>query len=313
LPTITTEITAEKAAALFGHLDENIVLIEKEYAVTVALRNGLITVTGEENETQAAASVICKLIELSRTGMEISKERVRTAVTLERAGRIAELAALSAGIIAVTSRGKAVRARTAGQKHYADTVRKNTVTLASGPAGTGKTYIAVALAASAYKNNEVERIILTRPALEAGEKLGFLPGDMQEKFDPYLRPLYDALQDMFGDSYLRLIEKGVIEIAPLAFMRGRTLSNAFIILDEAQNATEEQMKMFLTRFGQGSKVVANGDVTQTDLPNRTSSGFVTALKILEGIKNIGIIKLTVNDVVRHELITEIIEAYERNN
>jgi len=311
LAKTTIEIATDKAAALFGRLDENIELIGNEYGAAIALRNGAVTVTGEEQEAARAAALCGKLLELDALGLEISKERVRTGMDLERSGRLAELIPLSTDVIAVTFRGKAVRARTAGQKRFTDTVKRNIVTLASGPAGTGKTYLAVALAAAAFKNNEIEKIILTRPALEAGEKLGFLPGDMQEKFDPYLRPLYDALADMFGESYLKLIEKSVIEIAPLAFMRGRTLSNSFIILDEAQNATEEQMKMFLTRFGTGSKVIANGDITQTDLPPRTSSGFATAIKILDGIKNIGIVKLTARDVVRHELISEIINAYDK--
>ena len=231
---------------------------------------------------------------------------------LAKEGNAEGIEKVMSGVVAITSRGKQIKCKTVGQKKYVDAIKKNTVVFGVGPAGTGKTYLAVALAVSAFKNKEVEKIILTRPAVEAGEKLGFLPGDLQNKVDPYLRPLYDALQEMLGmDGYLKLIERGVIEIAPLAYMRGRTLSDAFIILDEAQNTTKEQMKMFLTRMGDGSKMVITGDLTQIDLPEGKKSGLKHATTILKNVNGIGIINLTASDVVRHSLVMEIIRAYER--
>jgi phosphate starvation-inducible PhoH-like protein len=307
-------VNADKIPALFGVVDENIELLGRQYGVDIKLRGGSLEISGADGDAERAARVTEKLFELAERGVEITKEKVRAGIDLEAAGRLDEMLSLSTDAVAVTNRGKLVKCRTLGQREYVDAVRKNTVTLAVGPAGTGKTYLSVAMAATAFKNNEVEKIVLTRPAVEAGEKLGFLPGDLQEKVDPYLRPLYDALADMFGaEAYQRLIEKQVIEVAPLAFMRGRTLANAFIILDEAQNTTDEQMKMFLTRFGTGSKVVANGDITQVDLPPNKTSGLERALRVLSSVKRIGIVRLTDKDVVRHELIADIIRAYEKNS
>ena len=259
-----------------------------------------------------AETVINKLAGIIRSGEPIDKTRIIYCVELAKEGNAEGIEKVMSGVIAITSRGKQIKCKTVGQKKYVDAIKKNTVVFGVGPAGTGKTYLAVAMAVSAFKNKEVEKIILTRPAVEAGEKLGFLPGDLQTKVDPYLRPLYDALQEMFGvDNYVKLMERGIIEIAPLAYMRGRTLSNAFIILDEAQNTTKEQMKMFLTRMGDGSKVVVTGDLTQIDLPDGKKSGLKHATTILKNIEGIETVILTAKDVVRHALVMEIIKAYEK--
>lgn len=256
--------------------------------------------------------LINALYKLIKSGQDIDKTTVRQCFDLVELNKTEEISNLNSDVILTTARGKQIKCKTLGQRNYVRSIKNKTITFGIGPAGTGKTYLAVALAVAAYKSNEVEKIVLTRPAIEAGEKLGFLPGDLQTKVDPYLRPLYDALQDMFGiDSYSRLVERGIIEIAPLAYMRGRTLSNSFIILDEAQNTTEEQMKMFLTRLGENSKMVVTGDDTQIDLPYGKNSGLISASKILCDIDEIGICKFTDKDVVRHELVQKIVLAYEK--
>ena len=297
---------------LLGVFDENLNIISRETGVTAYVEGTKITLSGEENRVLLAETVINKLAGIIRSGEPIDKTRIIYCVELAKEGNAEGIEKVMSGVIAITSRGKQIKCKTVGQKKYVDAIKKNTVVFGVGPAGTGKTYLAVAMAVSAFKNKEVEKIILTRPAVEAGEKLGFLPGDLQNKVDPYLRPLYDALQEMLGmDGYLKLIERGVIEIAPLAYMRGRTLSDAFIILDEAQNTTKEQMKMFLTRMGDGSKMVITGDLTQIDLPEGKKSGLKHATTILKNVNGIGIINLTASDVVRHSLVMEIIRAYER--
>lgn len=261
---------------LLGVFDENLNIISRETGVTAYVEGTKITLSGEENRVLLAETVINKLAGIIRSGEPIDKTRIIYCVELAKEGNAEGIEKVMSGVIAITSRGKQIKCKTVGQKKYVDAIKKNTVVFGVGPAGTGKTYLAVAMAVSAFKNKEVEKIILTRPAVEAGEKLGFLPGDLQTKVDPYLRPLYDALQEMFGvDNYVKLMERGIIEIAPLAYMRGRTLSNAFIILDEAQNTTKEQMKMFLTRMGDGSKVVVTGDLTQIDLPDGKRAGLST--------------------------------------
>lgn len=273
-----------------------------------------ITVSGGESEVALATAVVNKLLEFIAVGEPIDKARITYLVELTRDGKIASVDKLISGVIAVTSYGKPIKSRTIGQNDYVEAIRNNAVVFGVGPAGTGKTYLAVASAVAYLKSHEVERIILTRPAVEAGERLGFLPGDLQSKIDPYLRPLFDALQEMLGgETYQKLIEKNVIEIAPLAYMRGRTLNKSFIILDEAQNATREQMKMFLTRLGDGSKMVINGDVTQIDLPEGKSCGLLHAATILQNVDDIKIVKLTRRDVVRNPLVTSIIKAYEENS
>ena len=296
---------------LFVFNDQNVALIEQECSVTVALRGAELHISGEENDVVLAENVISKLMEMIRRGDLVDRSRIRYAIALAREGKVDMIDEILRSVVAITHRGKQIRCKTLGQQQYVQAIRDHDLTFAVGPAGTGKTYLAMALAVVALKNKEIERIVLTRPAVEAGEKLGFLPGDMTQKVDPYLRPLYDALYDFMGvDSYQKLVERGVVEVAPLAYMRGRTLSDSFIILDEAQNTTSEQMKMFLTRLGFNSKVVVTGDVTQTDLPFGKRSGLAEALEILDGIPEIGMVRLTSKDVVRHELVQRIVDAYE---
>lgn len=297
---------------LLGAFDENLNVIARETGVTAFVDGTKIRLRGEAENVRLAETVVNKLADIIRAGEPIDKTRIIYCVELAKEGNADDIEKVSAGVVAITSRGKIIKCKTVGQKKYVESIKKNTATFGIGPAGTGKTYLAVAMAVAAFKNKEVEKIILTRPAVEAGEKLGFLPGDLQNKVDPYLRPLYDALQEMLGlDGYVKLLERGVIEIAPLAYMRGRTLSNAFIILDEAQNTTREQMKMFLTRMGGGSKMVITGDLTQIDLPDGKKSGLKHAADILKNVNGIGIRYLNASDVVRHSLVTEIIRAYER--
>ena len=302
--TQSIPVTTESLLKLFGSLDENAIAVEKRLGVALRPRDGVLKIVGnDEVSVERAEGLIKSLLTLIGT-----RERVSAAIDLALMDKPDEIVALSTDAVAVTARGKYIRCRTLGQRAYVSAIRKNTLTFGIGPAGTGKTYLAVAMAVAAYKS--VDKIILTRPAIEAGEKLGFLPGDLQTKVDPYLRPLYDALQELFGvDNYATLIERGIIEIAPLAYMRGRTLSNAFIILDEAQNATNEQMKMFLTRFGEGSKVVVNGDLTQVDLPKGVTGGLSRAVEILKGLEGVDVCVLTEKDVVRHELVQRIVLAY----
>lgn len=297
---------------LFGNLDENIKIIEKSFDVLIASRDGEIIIQGNQDNVDRADEVINIIIKNIKAGELIDRQRVNYVVQSVQVGEGGRLEDLTKSFICVTARGKYIKPKTLGQNQYIKSIQNKDVVFGIGPAGTGKTYLAVAMAVRAYKNNEVSRIILTRPAVEAGESLGFLPGDLQMKVDPYLRPLYDALYDILGaDTYNSFKERGLVEIAPLAYMRGRTLDNAFIILDEAQNTTKEQMKMFLTRFGFGSKVVINGDITQIDLPMGKKSGLVHALEVLKSVEEIGIIKLTERDVVRHELVKKIILSYDR--
>ena len=304
--------TVDVLAKIFGNLDENVKIIDKAFEVEVSNRNGSINICGNEGDVLLAEQAIKKLIDLAIAGDVIDVLKVNHVCDLASKGKLGELDSLLTDVVAVTTRGKIIKSKTVGQKKYVDAIKKNTIAFGEGPAGTGKTYLAVAMAASAYKNKQVDRIILTRPAVEAGEKLGFLPGDLQEKVNPYLRPLYDALQEMFGyENYLKLMEKGAIEIAPLAYMRGRTLNNAFVILDEAQNTTKEQMKMFLTRLGEGSKMVITGDLSQVDLPPDKKSGLRHAMQVLNNVEGIAIKKMTQKDVVRHPLVQMIVEAYEK--
>lgn len=305
------DLNSENMLRLFGAYDENVRLISENYGVTITPKENFVEVSGTPEAVGQAKALLDKLCELLDKGYEISKEKVMAAIDLAQLNRLNEIVSISTETIAVTSKGKPIKCKTLGQKDYVNAIKSNTIVFGIGPAGTGKTYLAVAMAAAAYKKREVEKIVLTRPAIEAGEKLGFLPGDLQTKVDPYLRPLYDALQEMFGiENYTKLLERGVIEVAPLAYMRGRTLSNAFIILDEAQNTTVLQMKMFLTRLGNQSKVVVNGDTTQTDLPIGTKSGLFHATKILTGIKGIATISLSAKDIVRNPLVRNIISAYD---
>lgn len=296
---------------LFGDFDENIKLIESTLSIDVILREGNIVLMGEEKNVDLALKLMNELHDTVSNGKSLDKQSITYSLSLLLEGsemRIKELE----DVIVLTKKGKPVQPKTLGQKKYVDLIKSNDITFGIGPAGTGKTYLAVAMAVRAFKNDEVSRIILTRPAVEAGESLGFLPGDMRDKVDPYLRPLYDALFDMLGpDRFNKYLERGNIEVAPLAFMRGRTLDNAFIILDEAQNTTPEQMKMFLTRLGFSSKAVVTGDITQTDLPNNKKSGLLQATKILKNVSGIGSMELTEKDVVRHELVQRIIRAYEK--
>ena len=298
---------------LLGTFDENLNIVCRELGVTAAVEAVKLKIAGGEEDTALAARVLEGILRLIRAGEAVDKSRIVYCIELAREGNLGDIEQVMSDVVAVTSRGKQIKCKTVGQKAYVDAIKKNTVVFGVGPAGTGKTYLAVCLAVSAFKGKQVEKIILTRPAVEAGEKLGFLPGDLQTKVDPYLRPLYDALQEMFGmENYLKLMERGVIEVAPLAYMRGRTLSNAFIILDEAQNTTVEQMKMFLTRMGDGSKVVVTGDVTQIDLPEGKRSGLKHAVSVLKNIDGIETITLTAKDVVRHPLVMQIVRAYERD-
>ena len=309
------ELTSDSMDAyvsLFGLNDQNVGLIEQECHVSVALRDHRLTITGDPSMIPVAEETIRVLLDLIAHREPVDRLKIRYVLSMVRNGEGERVRENLAKVIAVTHRGKPIACKTLGQQAYVDAIRKNILTFGFGPAGTGKTYLAMALAVMALKNKEVERIILTRPAVEAGEKLGFLPGDLAQKVDPYLRPLYDALYDFMGaDSYTRLMERGTVEVAPLAYMRGRTLSDAFIIMDEAQNTTSEQMKMFLTRIGFGSRVVVTGDLTQTDLPGVRVSGLAEAVARLRGIPDIGIVELTGRDIVRHELVQAIVEAYEK--
>lgn len=306
--------SVDKLQKILGNFDENTNLIMREFGVGLHVDGLDIIVQGEEDRTAPAAEVLECLLELAEEGEVVDKNRIQYCIELAKEGRAKDILKLSGSTVGVTYRGKPIKCKTVGQKKYADSIRKDTVIFGLGPAGTGKTYLAVCLAVKAFKSKQVERIILTRPAVEAGEKLGFLPGDLQTKVDPYLRPLYDALQEMLGlETYTKLMERGSIEIAPLAYMRGRTLSNAFVILDEAQNTTREQMKMFLTRMGEGSKMVITGDITQIDLPEGKKSGLTHAIRVLKDIDGIGICRLTDKDVVRHPLVMKIVRAYEKDS
>ncbi len=298
---------------LFGMNDRNMAVLEQELSVVSALRGQELQFRGDAENVAAAETAVARLITLLQHGETVDPMRIRYMVSLVREGKSDLLDQLSGSdVIAITHRGRPIRSKTLGQRAYVEAVRKHELTLAVGPAGTGKTYLAMAMAVVALKAKEVERIVLTRPAVEAGEKLGFLPGDMTQKVDPYLRPLYDALHELMGaDSYQRLAERGTVEVAPLAFMRGRTLSDAFIILDEAQNATSEQMKMFLTRLGANSRCIVTGDVSQTDLPRDKKSGLVEAVNVLRNVEGVAIVELTARDVVRHELVQRIVQAYEK--
>ena len=301
----------EEIANLFGSFDENIRLLEQELGVQVTNRDGALKVAGEAENVMLGVKAIEALLELSGKGEQINEQNVRYVLQLVRSGSEAKLSELAKDVICVTANGKPIKAKTVGQKAYVDAIKKNVITLGVGPAGTGKTYLAVAQAVAAFRAKEVNRIILTRPAVEAGERLGFLPGDLQSKVDPYLRPLYDALFDMLGaETYQKYLERGNIEVAPLAYMRGRTLDDSFIILDEAQNTSREQMKMFLTRLGFGSKIVITGDVTQIDLPDGKPSGLREAMRVLKKVEGIGICELTNADVVRHVMVQRIVKAYE---
>ena len=333
--------SAEKATALSGILDQNIKLLEREFSVSVTGRGQSVSITGEQANVEAASQTVEQMIGILNAGGILDDQAVRYCVNMVKSGEKEALAALNGECVLVTAKGKPIKAKTLGQKNYIEAIRKNSIVFGIGPAGTGKTYLSVVMAVSALKNHEVSRIILTRPAVEAGEKLGFLPGDLQTKIDPYLRPLYDALYDILGrDAALRLkeketievvplaymrgrtmgpegyekqVERGIIEVAPLAYMRGRTLDNSFVILDEAQNTTSEQMKMFLTRLGNGSKMVVNGDITQIDLPDGKKSGLIEATRILTDINGIEIIRFSQRDIVRNRLVTEIVKAYEKRN
>ena len=298
---------------LLGTFDENLNIVTRELGITASVDGVSIRLSGGEEETDCAARVLEGILRLIRAGESVDKSRIVYCIELAREGELSDIEGVMSNVVAITARGKQIKCKTVGQKKYVDAIKNNTVVFGVGPAGTGKTYLAVCLAVSAFKGKQVEKIILTRPAVEAGEKLGFLPGDLQTKVDPYLRPLYDALQEMFGlENYLKYMEKGVIEVAPLAYMRGRTLSNAFIILDEAQNTTCEQMKMFLTRMGDGSKMVITGDVTQIDLPEGKRSGLKHAVSVLKNIEGVETVTLTAKDVVRHPLVMAIVHAYERD-
>lgn len=303
----------EQAVSLFGSFDENIRQIEREFSVSVVSRGSELKVTGEEPENvQKGVRAVNGLLTLINRGEALSDQNVRYVLSLVNDGNEDKLEQMAADCVCITSKGKPVKPKTLGQKKYIETIKKNTITLGVGPAGTGKTYLAVAMAVTAFRAKEINRIILIRPAVEAGEKLGFLPGDLQSKVDPYLRPLYDALFDMLGaENFQKHQERGDIEVAPLAYMRGRTLDDSFIILDEAQNTTTEQMKMFLTRLGFNSKMVVTGDITQIDLPDGKRSGLKEAIKVLKNIEDIGVVRFNEKDVVRHRLVQDIIKAYEK--
>ncbi|MBO5944722.1 MAG: PhoH family protein [Clostridia bacterium] len=302
----------EQTVSLFGSFDENIRLIESNYNVKVISRGSEIKVNGDAENVSKAVRAINGLLTLINRGEALSEQNVRYVLSLVNEGNEDKLCEMTGDCVCITAKGKPIKPKTLGQKKYLECIKNNTITLGAGPAGTGKTYLAVAMAVNAFRAKEINRIILTRPAVEAGEKLGFLPGDLQQKVDPYLRPLYDALFDMLGaESFQRYQERGSIEVAPLAYMRGRTLDDSFIILDEAQNTTREQMKMFLTRLGFNSKIVVTGDITQIDLPDGKKSGLVEAMKILKGIDDIAINVFTEKDVVRHRLVQDIIKAYEK--
>ena len=302
----------EEAVSLFGSFDENIRLLENEFHVTVVNREEQLIINGEPEDTMLAAKAIEALLRLISKGENVGEQHVRYVIGLCRSGQSDRIDELTRDVICISAKGRPIKPKTIGQKDYIKTIQQKPVTIGVGPAGTGKTYLAVAAAVAAFREKEVSRIILTRPAVEAGERLGFLPGDLQSKVDPYLRPLYDALFDMLGAATSqKYLEKGNIEVAPLAYMRGRTLDDSFIILDEAQNTSREQMKMFLTRMGFGSKVVITGDVTQIELPEGKPSGLKEAMKVLAGVEGVGICRLTQNDVVRHIMVQRIIEAYAK--
>ena len=310
--TISVE-RLEEAAALFGSFDENIRIIERELDVSVVNRDGSLKVSGEAETVMYAVKAIQGLLELSGRGEPINEQNVRYVLELVKAGQEDKIGQMARDVLCITAKGKPIKPKTLGQKRYVDAIKRNVITLGIGPAGTGKTYLAVAAAVAAFRGGQVNRIILTRPAVEAGERLGFLPGDLQSKVDPYLRPLYDALFEMLGaETYQKYLERGNIEVAPLAYMRGRTLDDSFIILDEAQNTSREQMKMFLTRMGFGSKIVITGDVTQIDLPADKVSGLREAMRVLNGVEDIAICKLSGADVVRHVIVQRIIKAYEED-
>ena len=306
------QIPSELLSSIFGTYDSNIRKIEDEYKVSIVNRGDDVVISGEEGGVLKAKTVVNALINLAKSGQIIEEQNVNYIVSETNDNNATQLHDINDDFICLTMNGRALRPKTLGQKKYVDSIRKNTIVFGVGPAGTGKTYLAMAMAITAFKNNEVNRIILTRPAIEAGENLGFLPGDLQQKVDPYLRPLYDALYEIMGaENFARNMEKGAIEVAPLAYMRGRTLDNSFIVLDEAQNTTPEQMKMFLTRIGYGSKAVVTGDTTQIDLPRGKNSGLIESTKILKNIEDIAICNLTNKDVVRHPLVQKIIAAYEK--
>lgn len=306
------EIPASHEQNVFGQFDVFAKKIERVFNVTLIVRDGLTKITGEEAGVKRAGRVLTQLVRLSVNGSEITEQTVDYTISLTFENMEEQIADMDQSVICYTLQGKPIKAKTVGQRKYVDSIREHMITFGLGPAGTGKTYLAMAMAITAFKKNEVSRIILTRPAIEAGEKLGFLPGDLQSKVDPYLRPLYDALHQIMGaESFAKNMEKGLIEVAPLAYMRGRTLDNAFIILDEAQNTTPAQMKMFLTRIGFGSKVVVTGDATQKDLPAGTVSGLDVAMRVLSSIEDIAVCKLTSKDVVRHPLVQKIVQAYEQ--
>ena len=302
----------EDLISVFGSFDENIRRIEETFGVTIVNRDTELKISGDPEDADKAARTLEGLLLLAAKGETIDEQRVRYLTTLVNEGNDEQVAQMAKDVVCITAKGKPIKAKTVGQQKYIKSIMKNTITIGVGPAGTGKTYLAVAAAVAAFRERTVNRIILTRPAVEAGERLGFLPGDLQNKVDPYLRPLYDALYDMLGpETFQKYQERGSIEVAPLAYMRGRTLDDSFIILDEAQNTTKEQMKMFLTRLGFGSKIVITGDVTQIDLPADKTSGLKDAIRVLEDVNDIAICKLTSADVVRHALVQEIISAYER--
>ena len=306
------QIPSELLSSILGTYDSNIRKIEDEYKVSIVNRGDDVVISGEEGGVLKAKTVVNALINLAKSGQIIEEQNVNYIVSETNDNNATQLNDINDDFICLTMNGRALRPKTLGQKKYVDSIRKNTIVFGVGPAGTGKTYLAMAMAITAFKNNEVNRIILTRPAIEAGENLGFLPGDLQQKVDPYLRPLYDALYEIMGaENFARNMEKGAIEVAPLAYMRGRTLDNSFIVLDEAQNTTPEQMKMFLTRIGYGSKAVVTGDTTQIDLPRGKNSGLIESTKILKNIEDIAICNLTNKDVVRHPLVQKIIAAYEK--
>ncbi len=303
----------ENAVSLFGSFDENIKLLENEFGVNILNRGSDLKVSGDIEAVSTAVRAIGGLLTFINKGEPLNDQNVRYIISLVKDGSEDKLSDITGDCICITTKGRPVKPKTLGQKKYIDSIKNNTIVFGIGPAGTGKTYLAVAMAVNAFRAKEVNRIILTRPAVEAGEKLGFLPGDLQQKVDPYLRPLYDALFDMLGaESFQRYQEKGNIEVAPLAYMRGRTLDESFIILDEAQNTTPEQMKMFLTRLGFNSKIVVTGDITQIDLPDGKRSGLVDAVKILKNVEDIQTVRFSEKDVVRHKLVMDIIKAYEKN-
>ena len=311
LTEISLNIPTEHVANVFGQFDAYIKKIERTLNLTVVVRGDSMKLIGNERQIKSASNVFMQLLELSKRGNVITEQNVNYALSLAAEAKESAIVEIDKDCICHTINGKPIKPKTLGQKAYVDAIRKNMIVFGLGPAGTGKTYLAMAMAITAFKNNEVSRIILTRPAIEAGEKLGFLPGDLQSKVDPYLRPLYDALYEIMGaDTFAKNMEKGLIEVAPLAYMRGRTLDNAFVVLDEAQNTTPAQMKMFLTRIGFGSKAIITGDLTQKDLPSGTRSGLDDALHVLKNIDEIGVCNLTSKDVVRHPLVQKIVTAYD---